>query len=226
MIPNVERLHYLALKKLLALLRGITSKHYADFYYFYCLHSFRTKNKLESHKNVCENKDFCNVIMPSEDAKISEYNRCKKSHKVPFIIHADLECIIEKINVCKNNPENSSITKVSKHIPSGFSMSAISSFRNIKNKHDVYRGKDCMKIIKFKKKKMKLLTKGLQESHENAKICSICKKKFENKYFKNKQYRKFRDHCHYTGEYRGPAHSICNSKYCVPKKKFHKTFKF
>ena len=71
----------------------------------------------------------------------------------------------------KNNPENSSTTNVSEHIPLGFSVSAISSFRSNKNEHDVYRGKDCMKkfseflrehpmkIINFKKKKMKLLTK-------------------------------------------------------------------
>ena len=65
---------------------------------------------------------------------------------------------------------------------------------------------------------MKLLTKQQQESYENAKICYICKEKFENKYLKDKKYRKFRDYCHYTGEYRGAAHSICNLKYSVPKK--------
>ena len=65
---------------------------------------------------------------------------------------------------------------------------------------------------------MKLLTKEQQESYENAKICYICKEKFENKYLKDKKYRKVRDHCHYTGEYRGAAHSICNLKYSVPKK--------
>ena len=43
-----------------------------------------------------------------------------------------------------------------------------------------------MKIINFKKKKMKLLTKGQQESYENAKVCYICKEKFENKYLKIK----------------------------------------
>ena len=82
--------------------------------------------------------------MPSEDIKILEFNQYQKSDKAPFIIYADLECIIEKIDGCKN-PENSSTTKVSKHIPSGFSMSIISSFRSIENKHDIYRSKDCMK---------------------------------------------------------------------------------
>ena len=87
-----------------------------------CLHSFRTKNKLESHKKLCENKDFCNVIMSSEDTKILEFNQYQKSDKAPFVIYADLESIIEKTDGCKNNPQNSSTTKVSKHIPSGFSM--------------------------------------------------------------------------------------------------------
>ena len=188
-------------KKLSALLRGITSKHYGDFC-LNCLYSFRIKNQLESHKKVCKNKDFCNIVMPSEDTKILEFNQGQKSDKVPLIIYADHECIVEKIDGCKNNPENSSKTKVSEPIPSGFSMSTISSFRSIENKHDVHRGKDCMekfceslrehamKIINFKQKKTKLLTKEQQESYENAKICYICKEKFENKYLKDKKYRK------------------------------------
>ena len=49
-------------------------------------------------------------------------------------VYADIECIIEKIDGCKNNPENSSTAKVSEHIPSGFSMSTISSFTSIENK--------------------------------------------------------------------------------------------
>ena len=138
--------------------------------------------------------------MPSEDTKILEFNKYQKSDKSPFIIYADLECIIEKIDECKNNHENSSATKVSEHIPSGFSMSTICSFRRIEKKHDVYSGKDCMKkicrflrehaikVINFKKKKMKLLTKEQQESYENAKICYICKEKFKDKYDSNYDY--------------------------------------
>ena len=83
--------------------------------------------------------------MPFDDTRILEFNQYQKSDKAPFIIQADLECIIEKIEGCKNNPRNSTTTKVSEHIPSGFSMSTISFFRSIENKHDVYRGKDCMK---------------------------------------------------------------------------------
>ena len=74
-----------------------------------------------------------------------------------------------------------------------------------------------MKKINFKKKKMKLFTKEQQESYESSKICYICKEKFENEYLKDRKYRKVRDHCHYTGEFRGVVQSICNLKYSVPK---------
>ena len=57
-------------KKLSALLRGTTSKHHSGFYCLNFLHSFATENKRESHKKVCENKNFCNIVMPSEDTKI------------------------------------------------------------------------------------------------------------------------------------------------------------
>ena len=103
--------------------------------------------------------------MPSEDTKIQEFNQYQKLDKATFIIYTDLKCILKRIGGCKNNPENSSTTKVSEHIPSGFSISLISSFRSIENKHDACRVKDCMKklcessrrhtikIINFKKKK-------------------------------------------------------------------------
>ena len=69
--------------------------------------------------------------MHSEDTKIIEFNQYDKSDKAPFIIYADLECLIEKIDGCKNNPDNLFTTKVGQHIPSGFSMSTISLFKNL-----------------------------------------------------------------------------------------------
>ena len=77
--------------------------------------------------------------MPSENTKILELNQYQKSDKATFIIYADLECLIEKIDGSKNNPENLSTTKVGEHIPSGFSMFTISSFKSIENKYNAYR---------------------------------------------------------------------------------------
>ena len=83
--------------------------------------------------------------MPSEDTKISEINQDQKSDEAPFVIYAVLECLVEKTDGCKNNSKNSFLIKVGKHIPSVFLISTISWFKNIENKHDVYRDKDCMK---------------------------------------------------------------------------------
>ena len=66
--------------------------------------------------------------MPFEDTKILEFNQYQTFYKVLFTIYADIECLIEKNDGCKNNPGNLSTTKLSEHIPSGFSVSAISSF--------------------------------------------------------------------------------------------------
>ena len=81
--------------------------------------------------------------MPSEN-KISEFHQYQKFEQALSIISAGLECIIEKVERCKNNPENSSTLNVSEHI---FSISTIPSFRNIENKHNIHRGKVCMKNV-------------------------------------------------------------------------------
>ena len=54
---------------------------------------------------------------------------------------------MKKIDGCENNPENSYTKKVSEYIPPEFSVPRISSFGSIENKHDVSRGKDCMKMF-------------------------------------------------------------------------------
>ena len=58
--------------------------------------------------------------MPKEDHKILKYNQGEKSMKDSFIIYADLESLLEKMNTCHNNPEKSSTTKINKHLPSGY----------------------------------------------------------------------------------------------------------
>ena len=82
--------------QLSALLKGITSNHSGDFYCIYCLHSFRIKNKLKQYKNVCENYDYCHIEIPKESKKILNCNQGEKSIKAPFVIYADLECLIKK----------------------------------------------------------------------------------------------------------------------------------
>ena len=116
------RLALLCSKKISTLLRGITSKHYDDFYCLNCHHSLRTENKLKSHEEVCKTKDFCGIVMQSEKDKILEFSQYMKSDKMPYIIYTDIESLIKKIDGCANNPKNSSTTNIGEHIACGYSI--------------------------------------------------------------------------------------------------------
>ena len=232
MISNNEgKWHYLAVKNISGLLRGITSNHNGDFYCLNCFHSYTTKRRLKKHERTCEDHDFCYVNMPNEDNIILKYNHGEKSLQVPFIMYADLECLVEKIDTCQNNNDNSYTEKKATHTPSGYSLVTCCSFDESKNEVSYYRGKDCiemftkkireqaMKIINYEKKKEIILTNKEKESYEKQEICYICEKEFctdeKDKEYKDK--KKVRDHFHYTGKFSGAAHSSCNLRYKITK---------
>ena len=56
-----------------------------------------------------------------------------------YIIYADLECLIKKIDGCAKNLEISLTTKIGEHIPCGYSMSTVWAFDDAENKHSLYK---------------------------------------------------------------------------------------
>ena len=163
--------------------------------------------------------------MPNENNKILKYNPGEKCIRVPFVIYVDLECLLEKICTCSNNPKNLSATKINKHTLSGYSLFTDSSFDATKNKLDYYRGQDYMKKVcetlkehlertinckKKKKKEMIPLTDEENESCLKQEVCHICKKRFITDDGYKMVVDRVRDHCHYTGKYRGATHKNCS----------------
>ena len=130
----------------------------------------------------------------------------------------------------QNNLEKTYTEKKTKHTPSGYSLFTNCSFdsaeHSAKNKLDCYRDKDCMekfcknlrqhavRIVNYEKK-MIPLTDGENKFYEEQKVCNMCKKGFSID--NDKKHHKVSNHCHYTGKYRGAAHSICNLRYKTPK---------
>ena len=179
MICNGENWHYLVVKSLSGLLTGITSNHKEDFYCLNCFQKYRTKNKLEAHKKICENRDYCRIEMPTKDNNVIKYNHGENSIKLPFVVYADLECLLENLSACYNNPEESSTTKINKHMPSAYSIFTHCSFDKLKSKLNYYRGGDCMtkfckdlrehatKIINYEKKDMIPLRKKEEKNYNN-----------------------------------------------------------
>ena len=131
----------------------------------------------------------------------------------------------KKTQYCQNNPKNSYTEKKAKHKPSGYAWCSICSFDDTKNRRYFYRGKDCIEkfckdlkelgteIINFEEKEMIPLTNKEIKSYEKQKVCHLCQEGFCN----NIKKKKVRDHCRFTGKFRGAAHSECNLRYKVPK---------
>ena len=102
-----KRLHYLAVRSLSALLREISSSNNGDFYCLNYFYSYRTRNKLKKHERICNNHDYCHVGMPEEGENILKHIPGDKSFKAPFVIYADLECLLKEDQSCQNNLKSS-----------------------------------------------------------------------------------------------------------------------
>ena len=161
--------------------------------------------------------------MPKEHEKI-KYLPAEKSLKVLFIVYADLECLLKKYNLVNITPKIlTQRKKLSTNLQDthGFQYAHL-----MMQKTDaIFIGertienfcKDLkelgMEIINFEEKEMIPLTNKEIKSYEKQKVCHICKEKLCS----NKNKKKVRDHCHFTGKFRGATHSKCNLRYKVPK---------
>ena len=161
--------------------------------------------------------------MPKEGSFIS-FKNFHRSIKVPFVVYADFEAFTEEISSCKPNDEFSFTQKYQKHTPSGFCYKIVGG--EIDFKPVLYRAKDNEDIsaifvemlekdiiklheeFKFSKPMLPLAQKE-QLEFDNAEICWICQKNFGKE-------KKVRDHCHFTGKFRGAAHNVCNLQYKIP----------
>ena len=167
-----NRWHYLAVKSLPALFRGIASTNNGDFYYLNCFHSYRTFNKLKKHERVCNNHDYCRIYMLKEHEK-NKILTSRKVIKSSFYNLCRFRMSIKKTQYCQNSPKNSYTEKKAKRKPSGYAWCSISLFDDTKNKHYFYKRKDCIErfcedlkelgteMINFKKKEMSLTNKEI-----------------------------------------------------------------
>ena len=198
MITDKIKWHYLALKSISMnegfvkstqsisrLFNKITSTNTTDDYY--CLNSFksyRTESQLEGHELICDNHDYCEIIMPDEKHKILKYLEGSKCINMEHSIYLDLECILSKYNTCANNPNSSYSKTISTHEVSGYSIVRVN--RHSDNYQLHYRGEDCMnklacalmtigkEIAKKEKEDEKPLTNYEESKYEKSKNCLIC----------------------------------------------------
>ena len=137
MTGDGEKWHYLTVRSLSALLKGMTSKHKDDSYCLNCFHSFASKKLLEKLMKVCEDKDYCYIEMPKKDESL-EYHSGVKSMKAPYIISADIESLLRKMDTCANDPSKSSTEKKNKYEIYEYSLFTDCSLDKRNNLSDYY----------------------------------------------------------------------------------------
>ena len=104
---NENNWHYLTIKNMKRLIRGVTSNNHGDIFCRNCMHSYCTENSLKKHERICINDDYCELIMPELNKNILKFKYDKKSLHMPNVIYPVLEVILKKIQSCQPNLENS-----------------------------------------------------------------------------------------------------------------------
>ena len=138
---------------------------------------------------------------------------------VPFVVYADFECFTKPMNTCSPNPKDSYNYNYQKHEPSGFCF-YVKGIVNKKITPIIYtKTSEDENLAKVFVEKLEEVTKGIyndfykrfkplkmsakdQKLFNEAKTCHICSLELKDD--------KVRDHCHFTGNYRGTAHNKCN----------------
>ena len=189
---------------------------------------FTQESSRDEHPVYCEDKETIKVEMPSKGSTIEFYDG-QTQFKVSFMMYADLEAILEPMQGSIPDAKGPCTKHISQHIPSGWCVYSKFAYGNVQNQLRLYRGKDCVEkfcdYIKeeahrfhhmFPEKPMDPLTKEQWTRYKRASKCHICYKPFNFKDAVATEGPKVKDHCHYTGKYRGPAHSLCNLRYRIP----------
>ena len=192
MISKDDRWHYTAIKSLSRLLAGRNSKHHGK--QCFCtnwLQGFTLESSRDEHYGYCNDDETIGVEMLKKGSIIEFYDR-QNQFKVPFMMYADFEAILNPIQGPSPDLSEPYTKEVNQHIPSGFCIYSKFTYGEVENPLELYRGEDCVEkfceCIKgeakrlyhmFPEKPMDPLTNKQWKRYKKASECHICYKPFE-----------------------------------------------
>ena len=221
LISDGEKQHNCLIKSLSRLLSSQMSKHdHTKSFCLNCLNHFPNEEKLKIHEEYCLKNQAIRIEMPEKGSFISFIHH-NRSIKVPFVVYADFEAFTEEIPISEQ--KFSFTQKYQKHKPSGFCYKIVCFDERYNQKPVLFRARsedeDVSAIFvemleryikriqeKFDFSKKMIFSLKDKDDFEKAKICWICQKEFGSE-------KTVRDHCHFTGKYRGAAHVKCNLQF-------------
>ena len=235
LIKNGEKSHYCLVKNISALFASQINNHKgARYYCLNCFNGFKSPDSLDKHKEYCYNNECVKISMPPPNTFL-RFKNFRYSEKAPFAIYADFESLVKPMDNCDPDPNCSYTKKYQKHEPISFCY-YIKCFNDSLCKeifNDDTKRKQLRYYVKTKPKdpdaidvfikwleddvkflanieqKKMVFTREDEKQFKIASDCWICGEELGND--------RVRDHCHYTGCYRGAAHNSCNLKYSKPK---------
>ena len=109
-----------------------------------CLQGVNKESSRDKHLDYCINNESVKVEMPHKKP-IVQHSDGQFQFKVPFIMYADFESILEPIQGPENNPRISSMRGINNHVPSGWCVRSEFAYGKVENPLKLYREEDCVK---------------------------------------------------------------------------------
>ena len=228
---NSETNHYVWIKNFNRLCYSITKHKTKKFFCKHCIQHFASELILEKHMEDCIVLTKCQSIEMPVEGETTKFKSFRETVKIPFVIYADLESLLEKltattssqtetISTTLQSPEQDKTEKLQKHTACSYGYKVVCCYdKSMSKPFKMYRGLNSVnkffsdifeeekeildKLKQFKNTPMNLSSEE-KNHHENAESCYVCENNFTS------ENRKVRDHCHVTGNYRGASCNKCN----------------
>ena len=193
-ISEEETSHYVLIKDLSRLITKQLSSHSARRYVCqFCLHLCASQDVLDKHKENCRLHYAQRIKMLQKEQEQLRFTKVEYQARLPFIIYADFESILESKEVVEKDPSRSWTEKYQKHIPCGLGMHTVCTDKRFYSEPKIYFGEDsaekfidCIQqeaatIRGFLKNKipMERLSSQQWQQHQSALKCHICQKDFK-----------------------------------------------
>ena len=230
LITKDEKKHYVLIKDFNAFMYNQSKHKERKHFCMYCLQCFSSERILANHVNNCLTINGAQAInMPKQGENILKFNNFHKQLPVPFVIYADFEAIMKKVQGCRQSEEmedeknKTSYTEAYQtHEDCGCGYKLVCCYDDKYSKQiQTYRGENavyrfmenmleevkyCKSVVKKHFNKPLVMTEDDEMCFALMDKCHICGEKYTDKDVR------VRDHCHITGKFRGSAHQECNLK--------------